>query len=161
MLKGHILELQKLMIRGKLILKNKDDILNDFLEKLVVSKGNLYIRDNDKYKLVATSDISNEVSKDVSPELEFKIQEHGKICDYLKELYATKNADYGDSMHPLFEEYGLTAFLILFSTKIQRIKNLKDKENDRNYESLEDSLLDLANYALIAVTELRAKNNKD
>ena len=31
------------------------------------------------------------------------------------------------------------------------------KDSKATYESLEDSLLDLANYALIAVTELRAE----
>lgn len=94
----------------------------------------------------------------LSPELEYKIHEHGYICDALKELYVAKNADYGDSMHPLFEEYGLTAFLVLFGTKINRIKSLKDKDKG-NYESLEDSLADLANYAIIAMTELRAKKH--
>ena len=34
-------------------------------------------------------------------------------------------------------------------------------KDSQNYESLEDSLLDLANYALIAVTELRAKNKNN
>lgn len=137
-------------------MKNKDDKINEFLEKLVLSNGNLYFKDGNTYEIVTIG----EAQKEISPELKFKIQEHGKICDYLKELYATKNADYGDSMHPLFEEYGLTAFLILFGTKINRIKTLMNKDS-RTYESLEDSLLDLANYALIAVTELRAKNNKD
>lgn len=61
-------------------------------------------------------------------------------------------------MHPLFNEYGLTAFLVLFEIKINRIKSLKDK-SERNYESLEDSLADLANYALIAITEIRAKRH--
>lgn len=96
----------------------------------------------------------------VSPEIAEKIKIHKELCNGLQNLYATKNADYGDSMHPLFEEYGLTAFLVMFSIKIQRIKSLKDKDR-RHYESIEDSLLDLANYALIAVTELRAKNHKE
>ena len=100
-------------------------------------------------------------SRTLPRDLTDKIREHGKLCDGLKNLYATKNADYGDSMHPLFEEFGLTAFIILLTIKLQRIKNLQGKENERHYESLEDSLLDLANYALIAVTELRAKNNKN
>ena len=91
----------------------------------------------------------------ISSELDWKIKEHGKICDNIKELYKTKNADYGDSMHPLYEEYGLLSFLVLFGIKIQRIKTLMN--NKSHYESLEDSLLDLANYALIAVTELRAE----
>lgn len=92
---------------------------------------------------------------EIPQELKDKIKCHSEICDYLKNLYATKNADYGDSMHPLFEEYGLTAFLVLFGIKIQRIKSLNEKHS-ANYESLEDSLLDLANYALIAVTEMRS-----
>lgn len=94
-----------------------------------------------------------------SPEIEEKIKMHKEICDYLKNLYATKNADYGDSMHPLFEEYGLTAFLVMFEIKMNRIKSLQYKGKG-HYESLEDSLLDLANYAMIAVTELRYAKNK-
>ena len=81
------------------------------------------------------------------------------MCDFIKNLYKTKNADYGDSMHPLYEEYGLTSFLVLFGIKIQRIKTLMQK-TDANYESLEDSLMDLANYALIALTEIKAEKNK-
>lgn len=102
---------------------------------------------------------SNKCCQAIPPEIEKKIEIHEEICDYLKNLYATKNADYGDSMHPLFEEYGLTAFLILFEIKMNRIKSLQYKGKG-HYESLEDSLLDLANYAMIAVTELRSAKDK-
>lgn len=98
---------------------------------------------------VSVPKVANSV---ISQEMSDKIHIHGELCDKLKHLYATKNADYGDSMHPLFKEYGMTAFLVMFSTKIQRIKSLQYKQN--NYESMEDSLMDLANYALIALTEL-------
>lgn len=104
---------------------------------------------------------ASEPDRALPKELVDKIDEHSKLCDGLKELYAKKNADYGDSMHPLFEEYGLTAFTILLTIKLQRIKNLQGKGNEIHYESIEDSLLDLANYALIAVTEMRAKKSKD
>lgn len=103
--------------------------------------------------------ISEEDKVNLSPELQMKIKEHGEICNFIHELYEKKNSDYGDSMHPLYEEYGLTAFMILFSTKINRIKSLIKKGN-ANYESLEDSLLDLANYSTIAVTEMRAEKTK-
>lgn len=92
----------------------------------------------------------------LTPALRKKMLEHDNICKFIHDLYVKKNSDYGDSMHPLYEEYGLTAFMILFSTKINRIKSLLKKGN-ANYESIEDSLLDLANYAIIAVTELRAE----
>ena len=104
--------------------------------------------------------ISEENIVNLPPELQRKIEEHGRICDFIHDLYEKKNSDYGDSMHPLYEEYGLTAFMILFSTKINRIKSLMKKGN-ANYESLEDSLLDLANYSIIAVTEMRAEKNKE
>lgn len=90
----------------------------------------------------------------LTPEMRKKVDEHEKICNYIHNLYVTKNWDYGDSMHPLYEEYGLTAFMVMFSIKLNRIKSLMEKQSS-TYESLEDSLLDLANYAMIAVTELR------
>ena len=97
------------------------------------------------------------IKKLLKPDMKMKVDEHEKICKFIHELYVKKNWDYGDSMQPLYKEYGLTAFLVLFSTKIQRIKSLIEHDGSHTYESLEDSLLDLANYAMIAVTELRAE----
>lgn len=87
-----------------------------------------------------------------------KLRIHKELTDKIHHLYETKNMDYGDSMHPLFEEYGLTAFLVLFEIRINRIKSLQYKSS--HYESLEDSLMDLANYSLIALTEIQQLNNK-
>lgn len=87
-----------------------------------------------------------------------KLRIHKELTDKIHHLYETKDMDYGDSMHPLFEEYGLTAFLVLFEIKINRIKSLQYKSS--HYESLEDSLMDLANYSLIALTEIQQLNNK-
>lgn len=87
-----------------------------------------------------------------------KLRIHKALTDKIHHLYETKNMDYGDSMHPLYKEYGITAFLILFETKINRIKTLRYRTN--KYESMEDSLLDLANYALIALTEIQMDKNK-
>lgn len=100
-------------------------------------------------------------NEEIDASISEKLNIHEDICNNIHNLYVNKNRDYGDSMHPLFEEYGLTAFLVMFSIKINRIKTLMNKR-EAKYESLEDSLLDLANYALIAVTELRhkAKENK-
>ena len=87
-----------------------------------------------------------------------KLSIHKNLCDSIHNLYKTKNFDYGDSMRPLFDEYGLTSFLVLFEIKLNRIKNL-NKSYKPNHESLEDSLMDLANYALMALTEI--KNRKE
>lgn len=121
----------------------------------VVTTGSNSVRLDD----IPNNTLKEECCQATPPEIEEKIRIHKEICDYLKNLYATKNADYGDSMHPLFEEYGLTAFLVMFEIKLNRIKSLQFKGKG-HYESLEDSLLDLANYAMIAVTELRNAQNK-
>lgn len=36
-----------------------------------------------------------------------KVLRHKEICDWLNELYARKNHDYGDSFHTTFVEEGL------------------------------------------------------
>lgn len=88
----------------------------------------------------------------MSAEQADKIRIHKQLTEKLHTLYETKNMDYGDSMHPLFKEFGLQAFLVMFHIKINRIKSLQYRK--ANYEGIEDSLLDLANYALIALTEI-------
>lgn len=125
------------------------------VKSTVVTTGSNSVRLDD----IPNNTLKEECCQATPPEIEEKIRIHKEICDYLKNLYATKNADYGDSMHPLFEEYGLTAFLVMFEIKLNRIKSLQFKGKG-HYESLEDSLLDLANYAMIAVTELRNAQNK-
>lgn len=111
---------------------------------------------NEKYKIIETTLTPIDGTENMTEELARKIREHKKICDDIHNLYMTKNRDYGDSMHPIYQKYGLTAFMVLFNTKMSRIESLMKKGNP-NYESLEDSLMDLANYALIALTEIRAE----
>lgn len=78
-----------------------------------------------------------------------------KYLDKMKNLYLKKNHDYGDSVSKTFEEYGLTSFLVRMDDKMNRIKNL-NKNNDVAVigENIEDTLLDLANYAVLAITEI-------
>ena len=78
-----------------------------------------------------------------------------KHLDKMKNLYLKKNHDYGDSVSKTFEEYGLTSFLVRMDDKMNRIKNL-NKSNDVAVigENIEDTLLDLANYAVLAITEI-------
>lgn len=70
-------------------------------------------------------------------------------------LYESKNADYGNAADKLFESYGLTYYLIMLEQKLLRIKNLYNKTDKANNESIEDSLLDMSNYAILAVESMR------
>lgn len=82
---------------------------------------------------------------------------HVQIVTGLSELYKAKNADYGDSVHETYLKYGLTSFLVRMEDKLSRLRSLSQKSADEQRvkdESIRDTLLDLANYAIIAVIEL-------
>lgn len=82
------------------------------------------------------------------------IEKHKEFCDYLNNLYIEKNHDYGDSVHDTFLKYGLTSFLVRMEDKLNRARTLNTKDALVNDEKITDTLLDLANYAIIAVIEL-------
>lgn len=83
---------------------------------------------------------------------------HQEILDYLHELYVAKNSDYGNSVHDTYEKYGLISFLVRMEDKLNRVRSLSQKgETAVKDEKIEDTLLDLANYAILAVIELRQK----
>ena len=70
-------------------------------------------------------------------------------------IYKAKNKDYGDSFSESFEEFGLIAPVVRMNDKMNRIKNLTQSEGRQvKDESLRDSLVDLANYAMMTVIEL-------
>lgn len=89
-----------------------------------------------------------------------KVYRHQQICDGLNQLYARKNHDYGDSFHQTFIEEGLAMARIRLGDKFSRFKTLsRISPTDRTQqqvtdESIRDTLLDLANYAIMTVLEL-------
>lgn len=81
------------------------------------------------------------------------------ICNNMVELYAKKNADYGDSFHNACQEIPFYAIGKIYD-KFSRLKNLTlNKNSNPNFESLEDTLIDMANYCIMTVMEIR--NNKN
>lgn len=84
-----------------------------------------------------------------------KIERHKALCDELNVLYARKNHDYGDSFHLSYEEEGLAMARIRLGDKFNRFKNLsRGAEQLIEGEAMRDTLIDLANYALMTVMEL-------
>lgn len=92
-----------------------------------------------------------------------KIEKHKELLDNLHNLYIAKNHDYGDSVHDTYEKYGLTSFLVRMEDKLNRVRTLNKNINNIQVptEKIEDTLLDLANYAILAVLELKEEEEKD
>ena len=90
-----------------------------------------------------------------------KVDRHRAICQEINELYARKNHDYGDSFHQTFVEEGFAMSRIRLSDKLNRFKALSRKEGERQVknESLRDTLIDLANYAIMTVLEMEEETD--
>jgi hypothetical protein len=77
------------------------------------------------------------------------------IADTVKETLIRKNRDYGDSFSKQFAKYGIMSGLIRMDDKMARLTNLATGAQANVDESVEDTLLDLAGYAILCVVELR------
>ena len=88
-----------------------------------------------------------------------KSSKHMEICKELNNLYRRKNHDYGDSFGKGFKEYGMVMPVIRLEDKLNRLKTLIKAENKVD-ESIEDTLMDLSNYAIMTLIELKEKENE-
>ena len=87
------------------------------------------------------------------------VQMHQELVNYLHNLYIAKNTDYGNSVHDTYMKYGLVSYLVRIEDKLNRARTLSQKGRMVNDEKLEDTLLDLANYAILAVIELKQEES--
>ena len=83
-----------------------------------------------------------------------KYEKHLKICKELNEIYINKNHDYGDSFGDTFRKLGIISAVTRITDKTNRLQSLCKKEQKVNDESIRDTLMDLANYAIMTIIEL-------
>ena len=80
-----------------------------------------------------------------------KVQHHAEICKEINDLYERKNHDYGDSFHQTFVEEGMAMMQV---TECQFAFVHRGGGQKVNDESIRDTLIDLANYAIMTVLEM-------
>lgn len=77
-----------------------------------------------------------------------RVQQLETIQKESLELFKKKNTDYGDA----FAEYGSVGVIVRIGDKISRFANITKKGiNLINDENLRDTLIDLHNYAAMAI----------
>lgn len=76
------------------------------------------------------------------------------IMREMLKTYRDKNADYGGSFAKSYDEFGMTAPIIRMSDKLERLKSLSKAEARVKDESKRDTLIDMANYAIMTVIEM-------
>lgn len=81
------------------------------------------------------------------------------ITKSMNDLYEAKNKDYGDSFNKTLHEFGLVASAVKLVDKIRRFKNLMKADAKVKDESIEDTLIDLANYSVMTLLFLNEKKS--
>lgn len=86
-----------------------------------------------------------------------EIEKFAQITDKMKEIYACKHHDYGQSTKDTYRKYGLVSMIVRMRDKLNRIESIyalmQKNEKPMVNESLYDTLGDLANYAIITMIE--------
>ena len=97
-------------------------------------------------------------SQDESAEKISRVEQLKNVQDESRELFSRKNADYGDA----FATYGSVGILVRIGDKINRLTSITNKSITLvDDESLRDTLIDLHNYAAMAVMLLDEKEEAD
>lgn len=82
------------------------------------------------------------------------VSEFRQVVTEMADLYEKKNANYGNSFSQLFEKLGPVSALVPLWNKLDRATNLiQGGKND--FESVEDTLKDLACYAVMSYIEFK------
>ncbi len=81
---------------------------------------------------------------------------HLNLCKQMNEIYIKKNQDYGNSFGDMFQELGPVTALTRIGDKYGRLKSLLKPGADIKVkdESIQDTLLDMANYCIMTILEL-------
>ena len=80
-----------------------------------------------------------------------------EITDKMSDTYKRKNHDYGNAFSEMYDELGINYGYGKIREKVNRIKTLKDNEAQVANESLEDALLDCANYCILTLMEYQKR----
>ena len=123
------------------------------------NEGYLVYLDNDDVMWFEENELKLIEKKSINYNSIIELHElHKKILNEIHDTYKRKNADYGNSFGEQFIEYGLLSAVIRLDDKMRRLKQLLKNEAQVKDESIRDTLLDLANYAIMTIMELDKKN---
>ncbi|MCY3026201.1 MULTISPECIES: nucleotide modification associated domain-containing protein [Aerococcus] len=79
------------------------------------------------------------------------------ITDEMANLYDRKNSDYGNSFDRSIDQFGLVASAVRLGDKYNRFSQLINANQQVKDESIRDTLIDLANYAVMTILWLDEK----
>lgn len=88
------------------------------------------------------------------------VEDHVDILEEMAVTYAKKNADYGDSFNRSLDNRGLLTAVISIEHKFNRLDELVHNDILVENETYRDTLMDLANYAVMTIMWLDRKEDE-
>ena len=87
---------------------------------------------------------------------------HKKILDEMADTFSKKNSDYGNAFEEVLDDLGASYAVGRLKEKHKRLTKLvTSSKQEVDDESIEDTLLDMANYAVLTIMWLqKQKENK-
>ena len=79
--------------------------------------------------------------------------EHSCVCHELQVVFNQKNEGYGDSFSRTFNRWGLISAVVRITDKFNRLESLTERNG--LFEDIEDTLMDMANYCIMTIAQLR------
>ena len=95
------------------------------------------------------------------PVLSGNVKSFMNITTDMAKTYAAKNHDYGNSFEQSCNKFGIIASVVRLGDKMNRIESLVTKKAEVKDESIKDTLLDLANYAIMTVMWLNQQPKEE
>ena len=83
-----------------------------------------------------------------------KIERHKQILIEMHDLYQRKNHDYGDAFGEAYKELGAISGVTRIYDKFKRLITLIKSESKVKDETIDDTLIDLANYCIMLKMEI-------
>lgn len=89
--------------------------------------------------------------------------EASALANEMTELYARKNRDYGNSFDKSMDKFGLVVAAIRIGDKVNRLQSLISKRGEAEVkdESLADTFMDTACYAIMSIMWTESKESED
>lgn len=89
------------------------------------------------------------------------LEKHKELCERIHATCVAKNHDYGNSASELYKKFGLISYVVRMNDKINRINTLLYNKAKVDDEKITDTILDLANYCLLAVCDIELEKESD
>lgn len=81
---------------------------------------------------------------------------HKKILDEMADTFSKKNSDYGNAFEEILDDFGASYAVGRLKEKLKRLTKLViSNKQEVEDESIEDTLLDMANYAVLTIMWLQ------